>query len=67
MPQAESVLGPPSEVLATPDGGCEVRWCGRKQGMVYVEFDKRGAMVRKYFIEEARDYRRGFFPRIRDG
>jgi hypothetical protein len=66
QPEVEAVLGPPRSNDAKPDGGKEVRWIGRKQGMIYVEFNSGGAMVRKHYTEEARDYRLSFFPRARD-
>jgi hypothetical protein len=66
QPQIEAVLGPPRSVNATPDGGKEVCWIGRKQGMIAVEFSANGTMVQKCYMEEARDYRLSFFPRARE-
>jgi hypothetical protein len=66
QPEIEAVLGRPQTMEAKPGGMTEVRWFGRKQGMIYVEFDKDGAMRRKYFMEDAVDYRLSFFPRIRE-
>jgi hypothetical protein len=64
--QIEAELGPPRRVDIRPSGGKEVRWIGRNEGMVYVEFDENGRMVHKHFIESARDYSLSFFPRPRD-
>jgi hypothetical protein len=66
QPEVEAVLGPPQSIDATTGGGKEVRWIGRKHGMIYVEFSTSGAMVRKFYIEEARDYRLSFFPQVRE-
>jgi hypothetical protein len=66
QPEVEAVLRRPRSIDAKADGGKEVRWIGRKQGMVYVEFSASGAMLRKHFTEEARDYRLSFFPRVRE-
>jgi hypothetical protein len=62
LQQVESVLGSPTEVSPKPDGGKEVRWFGRNHGMIYVEFDENGAMVRKNYTEDACDSRLRFFP-----
>ena len=43
-----------------------MRWIGRKQGVVYVEFGPSGTMVRKHYTEEARDVSLSFLPRVRD-
>ncbi len=64
--EVEALLGPPQSIDAKQDGGKEVRWIGRKQGMIYIEFGASGAMVRKHYVEEARDYRLSFFPRVRE-
>jgi outer membrane protein assembly factor BamE (lipoprotein component of BamABCDE complex) len=64
--QIEEILGPPQRVDAREGGGQKVRWIGRNEGMIYVEFDEQGRMTRKNFTETARDYRLSFFPRIRD-
>jgi hypothetical protein len=66
QPEVEAVLGPPRHVDARADGSKTVRWIGRKQGMVCVEFTASGAMVRKSFAEDARDYSLSFFPRVRE-
>src|SRR5688572_5321121 len=53
--EIESVLRVPWRIEPKPDGGKIVRWMGRKQGMISVEFTTTGAMVRKYFDELAVD------------
>jgi hypothetical protein len=63
--EVEAVLGPPQSI-DVEDEGKKVRWVGRKQGAIYVEFSAGGAMVRKHYTEDARDYSLSFFPRVRD-
>jgi len=64
--EIQKILGPPQNIYAKQDGGSRICWVGRKQGMISVEFGADGAMVRKYFVEEARDYTLSFFPRTRE-
>ena len=64
--EVEVVLGPPQSIDATPGGGREVHWIGRKQGMVSVMFNANGTMVRKHYTEDARDYSLSYFPRVRN-
>jgi hypothetical protein len=64
--QIEGILGAPTDVSVKPGGGKEVHWFGRKEGMIVVEFNENGTMVRKYFWEDARTYRLSFLPRVRD-
>lgn len=66
QPEVQAVLGPPRSIDVKLDGGKEVRWIGRKQGEIYVEFSANGAMVRKCYTEESRDYSLSFFPRVRE-
>ena len=65
-PSIEEILGPPQHLDAKDGGGQEVRWIGRNEGMIYVEFNEQGRIIRKNFTETARDYRLSFFPRVRD-
>jgi hypothetical protein len=65
--EVEAVLGSPQYIDPRPDGGQVVRWVGRNEGEIYIEFSANGEMVRKVFTEMARDYRLSFFPRVRDG
>jgi hypothetical protein len=64
--EVEAILGPPRSIATKQHGGSEVCWIGRKQGMISIEFTAAGAIDRKSFIEDARDYRLSFFPRVRD-
>jgi hypothetical protein len=64
--EVEALLGRPQSIDAMPDGGKEVRWIGRKQGMIYVEFSAGGALIRKQFTELARDGGVRFFSHPRD-
>ena len=66
LPEIEAVLGSPTSINPKVGGGKEVRWFGRNEGLIYVEFNSSGAIVRKNFTEDARNYNLSFFPRIRD-
>ena len=66
LAQIEGILGPPTDVSVKPGGGKEVHWNGRKEGMIFVEFNEDGTMVRKYYYETGRNYRISFFPWPRD-
>ncbi len=61
--EVEAVLGAPHSIETQSDGGTTVRWIGRKQGMILVEFHASGAMQRKLFVFDAVDYKLSFFPR----
>ena len=66
LAEVEAALGPPRSIDTKPEGTKQVHWFGRKQGMIFVEFHANGTMVRKYYVEDGRDYRLSFFPQIRE-
>jgi hypothetical protein len=63
LSEIEAVLGAPRSIESLPDGATRVRWMGRKQGMVMVDFDAHGSMRQRHFVYDAIDYTLSFYPR----